>query len=162
MTRISPMTIAVLLLSLMTTEQARSRGGLATERPWAPEHVEGLPPDIRRDIEEHAKACGNRPAAAHYFSVSIEASGLRFHALHFEEFACERRTAVCRPQGCLHEVFADDGRRQRHVFSIYARDVKLRNEGGIAGIEVISDAGVRSFVWNGRRFVAEGKSRKDR
>ena len=154
--------LVVLVTPLSVVERAQSRGVGATERPWAPEHVEGLPPDIRRDVEGHARACGNRPAAAHYFSVSIEASGLRFWAQHFEDFACERRASVCRPEGCLHEVFADDGRRQRQVFRVYARDIKLTNEGGIAGIEVIVDAGVRSFVWNGRRFVAKGTSRKER
>ncbi len=155
------LTIATFTLSPILG-QAWSRGGLATERPWAPEHIEGLPPDIRKDVEGHAKACGNRAAAGHYFSVSIEASGLRFRAQHFEDFACERRASVCRPNGCLHEVFVDDGKRQRHVFSVYARDIKLTNDGGIAGIEVFDDGGVRWFVWNGRRFVAKGKSRKGR
>jgi len=155
-------TLVVLLSSLSVVERAQSRGGVATERPWAPEHVESLPPDIRKDVEGHARACGNPPAAGHYFSVSIEGSGLRFWAQHFEDFACERRASVCRPEGCLHEVFADDGRRQRHVFSIYARDIKLTNEGGIAGIEVFDHASVRLFVWNGRRFALKGKSRKER
>ena len=66
------------------------------------------------------------------------------------------------PNGCLHEVFVDDGSRQRHVFSVYARDIKLTNDGRIAGIEVFDDGGVRWFVWNGRGFVAKGKSRKQR
>jgi hypothetical protein len=154
--------VAVSLSSLSMVERAQSRGVKATERTWAPEHVEGLPPDIRKDVEGHARACGNAPAAGHYFSVSIEASGLRFWAQHFEDFACERRAAVCRPEGCLHEVFSDDGRRQRHVFSIYARDIKLTNEGGIAGIEISDHAGVRLLVWNSRRFVSKARSRKER
>ena len=154
---------ATVLLCPAMIGQAHSRAaGVATEWPWAREHVEGLPPDIRRDVEGHAKVCGNQPAAAHYFSLSIEASGLLFRAQHFEDFACERRASVCRPEGCLHEVFVDNGRRQHHVFSIYARDIKLTNEGGIAGIEVFDDAGVRLFIWNGRRFVAKGRSRMER
>lgn len=159
----STLAVATVLSVLAMTGQARSRAaGVATERPWAPEHIEALPPDIRRDVAGHAKACGNRPAAQHYFSISIEASGLRFRAQHFEDFACQSRAAVCRPEGCLHEVFVDDGRRQRQVFSVYARDINLTNAGGIAGIEVIDDAGVRLFVWNGGRFVAKGKSRRGR
>lgn len=145
-----------LLLVALTSAEVQSRGSAATERPWASEHVEGLPDDIRRDIEGHAKACGNAPAAAHYFSVSIEASGLRFRAQHFEDFACERRSAVCRPEGCLHEVFVDDGRRQRLIFGVYARDLKLTNDGGIAGIEVVETAGIKAFQWNGRRFAPLG------
>lgn len=104
--------ILALLLSTMLIVQAQSRGGFATERPWAPEHIERLPPDIRRDVEGHAKACGNPAAAAHYFSVSIEGSGLQCRAQHFEDFYCERRSAVCRPEGCLHEVFIDAGRHR--------------------------------------------------
>lgn len=153
---------AALLLVALTSAEVQSRGSAATERPWASEHVEGLPDDIRRDIEGHAKACGNAPAAAHYFSVSIEASGLRFRAQHFEDFACERRSAVCRPEGCLHEVFVDDGRRQRIVFGVYARDLKLTNDGGVAGIEVVEAGGIRTFLWNGRRFAPLGHAGRRR
>lgn len=152
---------ATILLPLTMADRALSRSGTATERPWAPEHIEGLPHDIRRDVEGHAKVCGNRPAAQHYFSLSIEASGLRFRAQHFEDFACKRRGSVCRAEGCLHEVFADDGRRQRHVFSVFAHDIRLTNEGGVAGVEVFDDVGVRRLRWNGRRFVP-GRSREER
>lgn len=150
-----------LLLSTIMISQAQSRGGLATERPWAPEHIERLPTDIRRDVEGHAKVCGNPAAATHYFSLSIDGSGLRFRAQHFEEFACERRSAICRPEGCLHEVFIDNGRRQRLVFRIYAPDIRLTNYGGIAGIEVEGRNGVMAFVWNGHRFAPIGNSRRN-
>jgi hypothetical protein len=149
---------SILLFSAMT-EQARSGSSTATERPWAPGHVERLSGDIRRDVTGHAKACGNLPAATHYFSVSIDASGLRFHAQHFEDFACANRSTICRPNGCLHEVFVDDGRRQRLVFSIFARDMKLTNNGDVAGIEVFETGGVRSFVWNSRRFLPSNSRR---
>ncbi|WP_247465300.1 hypothetical protein [Bradyrhizobium sp. 137] len=147
------------MLSTTMTGQANSRGSMAAERPWAPEHIEGLPKDIRRHVAGHVEACGNAPARSHYFLVFIEASGLRFRAQHFEDFACARPSLVCRPSGCLHEVFADDGRRQWLVFSVYARDMKLTKEGGTAGIEVVDAAGVRSFAWNGRRF-APSRARK--
>lgn len=155
-------TAALLLLALCMSKQAHSRAsGIAAENPWAPEHVTGLPPNIRRDVEGHAKACGNPAAGTHHFSLLIEASGMRFRSLHFEDFACARRSAVCRPNGCLHEVFANDGRRQRQVFRIYARDIRLTNEAGVGGIEVYDDGGIRSFVWDGRGFVAK-RTRKER
>lgn len=146
-------TSLVLLSPLMARETHSRASGPARENPWAPEHVNGLPPDVRKDVEGHAKACGNRPAAQHHFSLSIEASGRRFWAQHFEDFACERRKSVCRPEGCLHEVFTDDGRRQRPVFGVFARDITLTNDGGVAGILVRNDGGVRELVWNGYRFV---------
>lgn len=144
------------------TSSAKSRGGLASERPWAASHVEGLPSDIRRHVQGFVRACGNAAAAAHYFGTSMEASGRRFYAQHFEDFACARRAVVCRPGGCLHEVFVSDGNRQRLVFSSFARDIKLTNDGGIAGLEVIHDGAGQAFVWNGRRFVPAQKRQRDR
>ena len=164
MKRILSMTalLAVLFPLFSVIERAQSRGVAATERPWAPEHVEGLPPDIPQGRRGACEGLRQPAGSGHYFSVSIEASALRFWSLHFEDFACERRATVCRPQGCLHEVFADDGRHQQQVFSVYARDLKLTNEGGIAGIEVMDDTVIRLFAWNGRRFVAKTQSRKER
>lgn len=157
----STLTILAVLVTLTLPSEVHSRAaGVATERPWAKENIERLPPDIRRDIEGHANTCNSAPAATHYFSLSIEASGLRFYAQHFENFACQQRHAVCRPQGCLHEVFIDDGRRQRHVFSVYARDITLTNHGGAAGVTVIMDDGTRSLIWNGRSFVPGKSTRK--
>ena len=157
------LSLTATLLSTMVINVAwAQRGGVASENPWAAEHIEGLPLDIRKHVEGHARECGNPAAAAHYFSVSIEASGRRFYAQHFEELSCHRRAAVCRPQGCLHEVFLDDGRRQRQVFSIYARDIRLTKDGGRAGIEVVTDAGIRRYAWDGRRFVANDKSNEAR
>ena len=132
-------TLAAIVASLWflgVDQQAIAHGGLADEPPRAAEHVERLPDHVRRNVAAHERACGDEPAAAHYFSISIEASGFRFRAQHFEDFACARRSAVCRPDGCLHEVFLEDSKRQQLVFSIYARDVKLTNEGGVAGLEV--------------------------
>jgi len=145
---------ALIATAWCVVDPAQARSARGGEDPWAAEHIEGLPEDIRRDVRGHAKACGNAAAAAHYFSVSIEASGVRFRAQHFEDFSCANRAVVCHAEGCLHEVFLDNGKRQRLVFSIYARDVRLTNYGGVAGIEVVQDAGKRSFRWNGQRFVA--------
>ena len=150
---------AVMVSAAVTSGALAQRGGAASENPWSPEHVDGLPFNVRQHVEGHARDCGNRAAAAHYFSVSIEASGRRFYSQHFEEFYCSRPSAVCRPEGCLHEVFLDQGRRQYQVFSIYARDITLTNEGGVAGIEVVTDAGMRRLTWNGRRFIVDDRRR---
>ncbi|MGY8678369.1 hypothetical protein Q2941_11185 [Bradyrhizobium sp. UFLA05-153] len=53
-----------LLLSATMTGQANSHGSMASERRWAAEHVAGVPGDIRRDVEAHARACSNQAAAA--------------------------------------------------------------------------------------------------
>ena len=153
------LTVVVLLLGLLLASgQSSARGGFATENPWASEHIEGLPADLRRGILARARACGNAAAAAHYFSVSIEAGGQRFVSLHFEDFYCANRATVCNG-GCLHEVYLESGGRHRLVFSARARDTRLTNDGGIAGIEVVHGASKKSFRWNGRRFVPAGTGR---
>lgn len=66
------------LAVLLAAGQAAGRGSSGSENPWAAEHIEGLPADIRRGITARERACGNKAAARHYFSVSIEAQGRRF------------------------------------------------------------------------------------
>jgi hypothetical protein len=60
--------------------------------------------------------------------------------LHFEDFACANRTAVCNGGGCLHEVYLESGDRHRLVFSARAWEVRLTNESGVVGIEVSQEA----------------------
>jgi hypothetical protein len=59
----------------------------------------------------------------------------------------------------LHEVYLESGSRHRLVFSAHARDVKLTNDAGIAGIEVTRGASKVPFRWNGRSFVPAGTRR---
>ena len=132
---------------------AAARGSSASENPLAAEHIDALPPDLHRVVVNRARACGNKAAAAHYFSVSIEAEGFRFVSLHFEDFACANRAAVCIADRCLHEVYLESHGRHRLVFTTHARDLKLTNDGA-AGIEVTDGTSIRVFRWNGWRFVS--------
>lgn len=117
------------------------RGSCATENPWAPEHIEGLPPDIRRGILARERACGGKAAAAHYFSVSIEAGGCRFVPLHFEDFACANRAAVCNGGGCMHEVYLESHGRHRLWLQIPAKNATCRKK-----LSVTEAAGVAAPV----------------
>lgn len=144
---------AICAIGLIASQmQCAARGGLSNERPWAAEHVDNLPPDLRRAVAAREAACGNKAAAGHYFSVSIVAGGLRFISLHFEEFACSNRASVCNAQGCLHEVYLESGGRHRLVFSTHAHDIKM-TDGAAAGIQVNHGASNQFFRWNGARFV---------
>lgn len=154
------MTAALLLASLLACGQSSARGSFATENPWASEHIEGLPADIRRGIFARARACGSTAAAGHYFSVSIEAGGRRFVSLHFEDFACADRAAVCNG-GCLHEVYLESRGRHRLVFSVRARDLKM-TDGGAAGIEVNYGTSSQFFRWDGTRFVPASATSRSR
>ena len=80
-----------------------------TENPWAAEHIEKLPPDIRCEMSRRKRACGSGALAGHYSAVSIEGRGQRFVSLHFEDFSCPNRTQICRGNACLHEIFAESG-----------------------------------------------------
>lgn len=152
---------AFFLSSILTNGQAVARGSMAAERPWASEHIEGLPADIRRGVLAHERACGNSAAAGHYFSVSIDTGGQRFVSLHFEEFVCANRGAVCNAAGCLHEIYLESGGRHRLVFSVRAHDLKM-TDGGAAGLEVNYGTSNQFFRWNGARFVPASATSRSR
>lgn len=119
----------------------RDLGGLCARRicfgeSFAAEHIEALPPEIQRKLSARARACGNKAAAAHYFSVSIGTNGQHFISLHFEDFACQNRTTICRGGLCLHEVYLQSRAGPRLVFSAHARDLKMVDDDDTIGLEV--------------------------
>lgn len=136
---------------------ANARGGLQLENPWASDHIEGLPPEIRQNVLKQARSCGSA-RAQHYFSRSLSPSNSRysFISLHFEEFGCNHRSAFCRPSGCLHEVYASSGAGYRLVFSGYVGELELKAIDGQAAIETScphsAEACFRIQRWNGSNF----------
>ncbi len=134
-----------------------ARGGLRLEDPWASHHVDGLPPEVRRNVMKEERVCG--PARAqHYFSRSLSPSSSRykFISLHFEEFGCDNRSAICGRSGCLHQVYASSGTGYRLVFSGYVDELELKVIDGEAAIETsCSYSGDKCSLirfWNGARF----------
>lgn len=138
-----------------------ARGGFAAEHPMAAEHIDALPTEIRRQIFKHEQACGSKASAAHYFAVSIESGGQKFISLHFEDFVCAKRAAVCGVDGCLHEVYAEFRGRYRLVFSAHASDVKMTNDGGVVRLKIENGISTRDFKWNGRTFQSVQDSSSD-
>jgi hypothetical protein len=132
---------------------AGAAASFATEYPWAAEHIEKLPPDIRREVSRRERACGSGALAGHYFAVSIEGRGQRFVSLHFEDFSCADRAQVCRGGACLHEIFVESGGRHRVVFSRYVEDVRMTNDQGAVGLEILHGGTRQTLRWNGRNFV---------
>lgn len=154
-----------LLILANISSTANARGGFHSENPWASEHIEGLPPEIRRNVLKEERPCG--PARAqHYFSRSSSPTSSRytFISLHFEEFGCDKRTAVCGPSGCLHQVYAAGGAGYRLVYSGYVGELELKVIDGEAAIETScshsGDACSIVRLWNGASFVRH--SRPDR
>jgi hypothetical protein len=135
-----------------------ARGSSGGENPWSAEHVGGLPADIRGAVDARARACGNAPAARHYFSTSITVGGRLFRSLHFEDFACGNRVAVCTADGCLHEIYLESSGRYRRVFSTYAGDMKMGSEAGVLVVEVTGGRSSGRYRWEGNRFVPVGRN----
>ncbi len=148
------------LLALSSVGEAVARGSHGSGDPWAAEHVAGLPREMHQDVLGHARACGNAAAARHYFSTSIEVGGSLFRSMHFEDFACADRRAVCNADGCLHEIYLKSNGAFRRVFSTYARDVEMRMADDRLVIEISGGPSAGSLVWNGHRFVAHGRNSK--
>ncbi|ACI94829.1 conserved hypothetical protein [Afipia carboxidovorans OM5] len=148
-------TMSALLLagSLSATSAAYARGGFASENPLAAEHIEALPPEIRRKLSVRARACGNKAAAAHYFSVTIGTKGQHFISLHFEDFACQNRTTICQGDLCLHEVYLQSRAGHRLVFSTHARDLKMVDDDDTIGLEVTGGTLRGRYRWSGGRFA---------
>jgi len=89
-------------------------GGLHSEDPWNPQHIDGLPAEVRNDL---ARMCsGSR--AEHQFASYFQNS--RVLILHFEHFRCSDRGALCTQAGCLHQVYISTGGRYRLLRSYYA------------------------------------------
>ena len=82
-------------------------------------------------------------------------------SLHFEDFVCANRAAVCNAGECLHEVYLESGGRHRLVFSVHARDLKM-TDGAAAGIEVNHGTSNQFFRWNGARFVPASATSRSR
>ena len=131
---------------------------LRNREPWAAEHIEGLPSNMRSAVR--ARACGNKAAAVHYFSVSIATAGARFVSLHFEDFACTNRAAISDDGLYLHQLYLDLRGRQRLVFSTRASDLRMFNDGDTVGIEVIGGPSVGRYRWQGDHFVRSAVSRE--
>lgn len=144
--------LVVCLVSAVEIETAAARG-MGQEHPYAVDHIDKLPADVRRAVLSHERACGGKAAATHYFSVSISTPTQSFLSLHFEDFSCPNRAALCTAAGCLHEIYAGRGVAYRRVFSIYAEDVRLTNAGGVAGLEVKRGGATQSYRWNGSAFA---------
>lgn len=133
---------------------AAGLGGVAREDPFAAEHIGQLPPEVKSAVLARARACGARPAAAHYFSVSITTPTQSFLSLHFEELYCPNRATLCSSGGCLHEIYVASGGSYRRAFSVYADDVTLTKSGSVAGLEVQRGGTTQFYRWSGRGFVA--------
>ena len=88
------MKLALIAIGLLTTisqvAPAFARGGgIHSEDPWNPQHINGLPAEVRNAL---ARMCGTA-RAQHQFAGYFQNS--RVLVLHFEHFRCGDRRALC-------------------------------------------------------------------
>ena len=149
----------VLLFVASFLPLAQARGGMASEDRWAPAHIDGLPGEIRRSLVRWQRMCGVPAAAEHQFALYLESPDKRhqFIALHFEQFRCTDRTALCTKAGCLHQVYVSAGGTYRLVLSTHVSELELKIVGKAPAVEIAcaqSPGGcLRTLIWRGSRFV---------
>jgi len=98
------------------TSLAFARGGVisALDPPLNPQHINGLPAEVRSAL---AHMCRGAQAQHRFAGYS---QNLRTLVLHFEYLHCGDRNAFCTKAGCLHQVYVSDGGRYRLLRSYYA------------------------------------------
>ena len=124
----------VSLLGVGGVLPALARDGMPSEDPLDRAHIEGLPPEVRTNIERSTRACGAPVAATHLFSRYIQdrVTGDLFIALHFGDVNCANRAAICTTAGCLHQVYVSKGGPYRAILNVYTPEIELKLSGGAA------------------------------
>ena len=94
---------------------AFARGGVHLLDPaWNPQHISGLPAEVRADL---AHRCRDSKAEHQFARYS---QNLHILVLHFEHFRCGGARAICTQAGCLHQVYTSTGGRYQLLRSYYA------------------------------------------
>ena len=161
MTRFVVFCVAALLFPALAVDprQAVARTAFHDREVWNTARIDALPPELRSRVMLLERACGAPVSAAKLFVLHLRASGTQFITLHFDDFRCEHRDLLCRGSECLHEVYVRSGSSFWLALSIHAVDLKMTNEGDVAGLEVTTAGPHPSTVfyrWEGRRFVKTG------
>lgn len=104
---------------------AQAKSTMRLEDPWNPQHINGLPAEIRNALALYARACGGPLAAEHLFATYFQRGAAKLIGLHFEHLSCPNRAAVCMAAGCLHQVYISTGGRYRLLRSSYVPELDL-------------------------------------
>jgi hypothetical protein len=90
-----------------------------------PQHISGLPAEVRNAIAPFARACGGRLVAQHSFASYFQRGTAKLIGLHFEHLRCANRAAICSAAGCLHQVYISTGGRYRLLSSSHVPELDL-------------------------------------
>ena len=101
-------------LLLMCAQSSAKGGSVRSEDRYNPLHIESLPPEICNAVYHMCST----PRALHLFATYFDNS--KRIVLHFEDFYCNQRDTLCKPSGCLHQVWVSAGGHYKLVRSYYA------------------------------------------
>ena len=104
---------------------AQAKSTLSPHDPWNPQHISGLPAEIRNAIAPFARVCGGQLAAEHSFATYFQRGTAKLIGLHFEHLSCPNRAALCSAAGCLHQVYISTGGRYRLLSSSHVPELDL-------------------------------------
>lgn len=155
--RTSPKCAVVFAVVLMVAahDPAAAMGGrVAPEDRWDPRHLSVLPAEAKSAVARYERACGP-PAAEHSFSTWIDGSGRTFLILHFEHLRCRDKSVVCRPRGCLHEVFVSTAGGFRSVSQRFVGEMELLKVNGSPALKLMCPTDfdcATLLLWNGSSF----------
>ena len=105
---------AVAAVALMNGGAAQARGGMASEDLWNPQHIAGLPSEVRNAVYQR---CGSTVHAQHSFATYFDQS--RRLRLHFENAHCGAHELLCNQSGCLHQDYILSGGHYRLLRTYY-------------------------------------------
>jgi hypothetical protein len=133
MTRFVLFWAALLLAALAVgSTQAVALATMSHDREvWNTARIDALPPELGSRVMRPERACGAPVSAAKLFALHLRASGTRFIALHFNDFRCENRNALCWGSECLYEAYVRSGSRPSPI-SGAPRDIPPPNSTGFA------------------------------
>ena len=112
--KITLISVGLLAITVGQASPALARGGPLHlfDPPWNPQHINGLPAEVRSTL---AHMCSGAQAQ-HQFAVYSQ----NVLVLHFEHFRCGDGRATCTRAGCLHQVYVSTAGRYRLSKSYYA------------------------------------------
>ena len=108
--------VGLLATSISQASPAFARGGglHLLDPPLNPQHIKGLPAEVRNALAHMCRGA----QAQHQFAAYSQNSQVL--VLHFEHFRCGNGRATCTQAGCLHQVYVSTGGRYRLLRSYYA------------------------------------------
>jgi hypothetical protein len=109
--------MAVVAVSLASTQAFAKGGNMRSEDRYDPQHIDGLPSDVRQQVLQRCPAA----RASHDFASFTD--HLQKVVLHYERLYCGAET-FCGPSGCLHQVYVSSGGHYRLRDSYFAPEGK--------------------------------------